>query len=353
MPLNRRNRVGLGLMAVVAITLLWVATSRGNNPAPTSSFYVETDLVTNNVETNERLVNPWGIAYLKRGPFWINDNGTGFSSVYFGDATPYFAVSIPPPGATSSAPTGIVSNDQRSHFDNDKFIFATEDGTISGWNPSHGLRAQLKVDHSGGGAVYKGLALGATRGGTFLFATNFKSGAIDVFDSNYGDVNSPGHEFRDPLLPDDYAPFGITNINGQLWVTYALRDASGRDDTAGPHHGFIDVFTTQGDLVGRFASGGALNSPWGMAVAPKNFGRFSRDLLVGNFGDGTINAYDMQTGAMTGQLADQDGNPIVIDGLWGLIFGNGGEAGSTSTLFFTAGPNRETSGLFGRLEARG
>ena len=338
----------------MAVLVLWATSLRGSTRAQAGSYYVETDLATNHVATNERLINPWGIAWLKDGPFWINQNGSGFSSVYFGDGTYYFTVTIPPPpqGRSPSTPTGITANGNSGDFQGDQFIFACEDGTISGWSPKVGLKAQLRVDNSGTGAQYYGLAPGSSRGATFLFATNFKSGAIDVFDSKYAAVQpSSGGYFHDPDLPAGYAPFGISNMDGRLWISYALRSASDFEEVPGPGHGFIDIFDTDGVLVGRFASGGVLNSPWSMVVAPDHFGQFSRTLLVGNFGDGTINAFDRETGETKGQLTDELGNPVVIEGLWGLIFGNGGYAGPTNTLFFSAGSNHGTNGKFGRIQA--
>jgi len=334
-------------------SVLGVISLPGSTNAPKGSYYLETVLATNHVSTNERLINPWGITYLNGGPFWINENHTGFSSVYFGDGTYYFTVTVPPPqgGKSPSEPTGVAANASTVDFEGDRFIFASEDGTISGWAPKIGLKAQLRVDRSAIGAVYDGLALGSNRRGTCLFATNFGSGSIDVFDSKYSEVqHKSGEYFHDPELPEGYSPFGITNINGQLWISYALRSTSESEYVPGPGHGLIDVFDTEGALLSRFASGGALNCPWSMVVAPNHFGPYSRSLLVGNFGDGTINAFNLKTGQWEGRLTDASGNPIVIEGLWGLVFGNDGYAGPSNTLFFTAGANDETGGKFGRIQ---
>jgi len=235
------------------------------------------------------------------------------------------------------------------------FIFATEDGTISGWNPNADLtHAVLAVDRSGvgAGAVYKGLAIGSNDSGTFIYATNFRFGTVEMFDSNFNLFLS----FTDsklantcPLPNQCYAPFGIQNIGGNLYVTYALQDVAHHDDVSGPAHGFVDIFDTNGNLIQRLVSHGRLNSPWGLALAPADFGRFSNDLLVGNFGDGRINAIDPKNGAFLGQLSEQPGNPITIDDLWGLAFGNGASAGGTNELFFTAGINDEADGLFGKI----
>jgi uncharacterized protein (TIGR03118 family) len=236
------------------------------------------------------------------------------------------------------------------------FIFATEDGTISGWNPFvDSTHAILAVDRSqvGLGAVYKGLASGSHNNQGFIYATNFRFGTVEMFDAQFHLVTS----FTDatlastcPLPGQCFAPFGIRNINGNLFVTYALQKPGKHDDQEGPGNGFVDIFNTAGNLLSRFASQGTLNSPWGLALAPANFGPFSNHLLVGNFGDGRINAFALPTGSFSGQLADERGSPIKISGLWGLTFGNGSLAGDTNKLFFTAGINEESDGLFGRIE---
>jgi uncharacterized protein (TIGR03118 family) len=238
------------------------------------------------------------------------------------------------------------------------FPFSTEDGTISGWNPSvDPINAILAVDRSGVGAggVYKGLALGGSGGADFVYATNFRFGTVEMFNAQFQLV----HSFTDPALASDcplpgqcFAPFGTQNIGGKLYVTYALQDAAKHDDVAGPGNGFIEVFDTQGHLLSRFASHGTLNSPWGIALAPSDFGQFSGDLLVGDFGDGRINAFDLQTGGFVGQLANKMGKPITINGLWGLAFGNDGQAGASDELFFASGLNDEADGLFGKIVAQ-
>jgi len=243
------------------------------------------------------------------------------------------------------------------------FIFSTEDGTISAWNS--GTSAVLKVDNSavpspGSGAVYKGLALANNGGADFLYATNFHAGTIDVFDSSFHQVTLASGAFTDHKIPKGFAPFGIQSVTvpgtsqSVLFVTYAKQDADKHDDVAGKGNGFVDVFDTSGNLLQRVASRGALNSPWGIAVAPSNFGKLSGDLLVGDFGDGRINAFRLPQGrshkfASAGQLMNVQGKPIKISGLWGLAFGNGAGAGPTNTLFFTAGTNHEADGLFGTL----
>jgi uncharacterized protein (TIGR03118 family) len=333
-----------------------------------SAAYLQTNLVSDLPgvanTTDPNLVNPWGIVASSSSAFWIADNGTGLSTLYNGSGTPQsLVVTIPPPagGTSTAAPTGIVFNSTTDFSVSSggktgtaAFIFATEDGTISGWSPKvNATNAILEVDNSavGPGAVYKGLALGNnTANGNLLFATNFRAGTVDVFDKNFKSVNLGATAFTDTTLPAGFAPFGIRNIGGKLYVTYAMQNDVKHDDVAGPGNGFIDVYDTNGNLVQHFASGGTLNSPWGLAVAPSNFGTLSNDLLVGNFGDGLINAFNATTGDFIGQLQGTNGNTVHIDGLWGLNFGNGASAGPTNTLFFTAGINGERNGLFGSLQ---
>jgi uncharacterized protein (TIGR03118 family) len=265
-----------------------------------------------------------------------------------------------PPNPTPAAPTGLVFNPTTTFLVPGTdlpatFIFDTEDGTISAWTGglSPADEAVLAVDKSPG-AVYKGLAFGTNPQGIFLFATNFRAGTIDVFapdgSSSFRAATSqevPGN-LTDPGIPDGYAPFGIQNIGGVLFVTYALQNAQKHDDVAGQGHGFVDMFDTDGDLLKRFVTHGQLNSPWGVARASFTFGDLSADILVGNFGDGTINAYDASTGNFRGTVRDVNNKPLVIDGLWTLTLG-GGKNSNPNTLYFTAGPNGETDGLFGTI----
>jgi uncharacterized protein (TIGR03118 family) len=334
--------------------------------------YVQTNLVSDIAgvarNTDANLVNPWGIALGPNTAIWVADNGSGVATVYnrkgqpFPSGTP-LVVTIPPPAGspagTTAAPTGAIFNDTSDFVVSESgmsgpslFVFATEDGTISGWNPNVDVNnAILEVDNSGSGAVYKGLALLSNKSGDFLAATNFHNGTVDVFDGSFGPATLAG-SFTDPNLPAGFAPFGIRNISGELFVSYAKQNAEKHDDVAGPGNGFVDIFDTDGNLVRRFASAGTLNSPWGLVLAPKHFGRFSEDLLVGNFGDGRINAFDPHTGEFLGQLENEDENPITISGVWALVFGNGTQAGgSRKTLFFSAGIADEQHGLFGTIQA--
>ncbi|MDE3065949.1 MAG: TIGR03118 family protein [Verrucomicrobiota bacterium] len=307
--------------------------------------------------TDTNLLNPWGIAFSATGPFRISDNHSGLSTVYDGTGTPQsLVVAIPPPagGAPPAAPTGIVFNNTTNFIVASnaaaKFIFATEDGTLSAW--ASGTDAVLKVDNSASSAIYKGLALGSANGSNYLYATDFHDGKVDVFDEEFNPVAWPG-AFTDTNIPAGFAPFGIQTIGTNVFVTYAKQDANAEDDVAGPGYGYVDIYDTGGNLVKRFISNGALNSPWGMAVAPANFGLFAGQLLIGNFGDGTINAFDPASGTLVSTLKDTNGAPIAIDGLWGLKFGNGGSGGDTNTLYFTAGIAAggavEDHGLFGSL----
>src|SRR5579871_242349 len=314
--------------------------------------------------TDANLVNSWGMVLGINGGIWISDNRSGKATTYDGTGTPIPSaspqvVTIPAPGSNAgkSSPTGIATNDTNgfvitAHGKSAPSIelFATEDGTIAGWNGTlDPTNAVIAVDNSNSGAVYKGLALGFSEAGAFLFATNFHTGTIDVFDSKFQPV-SPQSGFKDPQIPAGYAPFGISAINGDLYVTYALQNSEKKDDAPGPGRGFINIFDTNGNLVKRFTSQGQLNSPWGMAWAPfEGFGAFDNALLVGNFGDGSVNAFDFDSGDFLGSVSDASGMPIQIPEIWALQFGLGVTGTSSSTLFFTAGISDEQHGLFGAL----
>ncbi|MEO8812202.1 MAG: TIGR03118 family protein [Caulobacteraceae bacterium] len=306
------------------------------------------------------LINPWGISYAPTGPFWVSDNNSGVSTLYDGAGGKVpLTVNIPPPNGAGGAgtPTGQVFNGVAGDFrvsaggasGATSFIFATEDGTISAWAPSLNFtNAILAVDNSNGGAgaVYKGLAIGSSGGGQFLYAANFRAGDVEVYDNHFNQVKT----FTDPGVAAGYAPFNTQILGGELFVTFALQNAAKHDDVSGPGHGYVDVFNLDGTFNRRLVSmGGAINSPWGLDIAPASFGSLAGDLLVGNFGDGTIGAFDPLTGAFKGDLLDAKGAPIVLGDLWGLITGNGARAGRTDTLYFTAGVQDEAHGLFGSL----
>jgi uncharacterized protein (TIGR03118 family) len=320
--------------------------------------YAVTDLVADvpgvAAKTDGNLVNGWGIASLATSPIWVSSNGKGVSTLYNGLGTP---VSPPSPVTIPSAngtghgvPTGITSNPSANDFllgaTNARFLWSTEDGAIAAWNG--GSTATIKFVATDG-AVYKGLALAANGTDFRLYAADFHNGKIDVLTSTFMPTTVAGG-FQDPRIPAGFAPFNIMNLQGNLYVAYAKREQDGDDEVAGPGLGFVDVFDADGFLIDRVASRGKLNAPWGMAIAPAGFGKFSNHLLVGNFGDGTINAYDLKNFTFAGQLHTSNGRVLVIDGLWGIAFGNGFQHQPTDTLFFAAGPNDESHGLYGKIE---
>jgi uncharacterized protein (TIGR03118 family) len=366
-------RTRLTLVAMVVLGALQLASA-----APVSADegdgggFLQTNLVSNlggAAHLDAHLKNPWGIVHGPTTPWWVSDNNGNVSTLYdqFGNLFPPapagpLVVNIPAPGSTTGgAPTGVVFNGTTDFVVTDGtksgaslFIFATEDGTIAGWSPGvNRTQAFIAVDKSQipnatNGAVYKGLAIATATTGQRLYATNFRAGTVDVYDAKWNPVTMK-NAFMDKRIPAGYAPFGIQAIGTSIYVTYALQNNVKHDDLSGAHRGFVDVFNTDGKLLKRLIRRGALNSPWGLALAPKGFGEFGGDLLVGNFGDGRINAYDVRSGEFEGTLRGANEKPIVIDGLWGLGFGNGATAGPTGTLFFAAGINGETDGLFGSL----
>jgi uncharacterized protein (TIGR03118 family) len=321
--------------------------------------------------TDPNLVNSWGLVTSATSPFWVCDAGTGLSTVYAASNTPGAGLgapnatvkpTVPGAGGSASGPcTGIVANTATTSFNistpanptprPSSFIFATEDGTISAWanavDPAH---AVMVVDNSSSKAVYKGLAIVATPTPQ-LYAANFRAGTIDVFDGSFKPVTLAAGSFTDPAIPTGYAPFNVWNLGGKLYVTYAKQDADKEDDVPGAGNGFVDVYDTSGKLLQHLIANGALNAPWGVAIAPATFGQFANNLLVGNFGDGMINAYDATSGAFAGTLKDANGKNIVIDGLWALLVGNGGNGGDKDSVFFTAGPGNEKHGLLGSIQA--
>jgi uncharacterized protein (TIGR03118 family) len=308
--------------------------------------------------TDTKLVNAWGIAFNPAGFVWVVNNGTNTSTLYDGNGVPQtLVVSIPAGSGGSAGPTGIVFNSstdfkvsQNGVTGASPFIFVGETGTISGWSPTVNRTAAIKVvDGGANGPRYKGLAISKYAGANYLYAADFRNNAIEVYDGSFTKVTLPG-SFRDPALPAGYAPFGIQAIGERIYVAYARQAPGGLDEAKGAGLGIINVFDTGGVFIKQLAMGGALNAPWGMAMAPANFGIFSNDLLVANSGDGKINAYNPSTGKLDGALGKADGTPIVIDGLWGLAFGNGINAQPIDTLFFTAGPSNKMHGLYGRID---
>ncbi len=322
----------------VILLLLAVAAPAAGSPIG----FVVSVLATNSTDAN--LVNPWGMASSAMSPIWIAANGTGTSVIYDGTGVKQgLTVTIPGDGSV----TGIAFANVAGAFNGDAFLFVSEDGTVSGWRGALGTNAEVLAlaDPTN---VYKGMAVANVSGNEYLYAADFHSGTIDVLK---GDTLAPdlAGNFIDPNLPSGYAPFDIQNLNGELYVTYAVQN--GNDDLPGPGNGIVDVFNLDGTLNRRLVTGGLLNSPWGLALAPAGFGDVGGDLLVGNFGDGRINAYDPLTGTYVETLVDTSSQPITLDGLWGLRFGNGGNGGDPLNLFFTAGPNGETGGMFGAIGA--
>ncbi|HEV2256685.1 MAG TPA: TIGR03118 family protein [Streptosporangiaceae bacterium] len=363
------------LLAGSALGLTGVAASASASSSIANSAYRQTNLVSDipglALHTDPNLRNSWGTSTGPGLPIWVSDNATGVATLYDGQGNPQsgpgnqpLVVRIPAPPSAGpgavGAPDGTVFNPTPDGFvvtkngvsAPAKFLFATEDGTIVGWNSAvDPTQAVIAVDRSTAtdqagdhGAVYKGLALVSTPTGKFLYATNFRFGTIEVFDSNFHQVNS----FTDPTVPAGFAPFGIHNIGGNLYVTFAKQDAAKHDDDAGPGNGFVDVFAPNGNLLQRLASQDRLNSPWGVTLAPVTFGAFGGDILVGNFGDGRINAFNPTTGQFLGQLRTH-GGPITISGLWGLRFPVGSLNATPNALYFTAGLNDEADGLFGDI----
>jgi uncharacterized protein (TIGR03118 family) len=379
-----RNLVRAG---VIAVCVFAGAAARADDDDRNNegNRYIVTKLVSDIAALgggviDPNLKNPWGVVFTPAvSPFWIADNANGKSTLYDGDgAIVPLVVTIPcPPTAGQgsscpqfSSPNGLVWNPTTSTTTGflvpltgkvASFIFDSEDGTISAWTGglSPADNAVLAVNNSLTpnatlGAVYKGLAVGVNVNGVFLFATNFRAGTVETYAPSpagsttgfYVQTSTDGG-FTDPNIPAGYAPFGIQNINGDLFVTYAKQNGPKHDDVAGRGNGFVDVFDTDGHLLRRFASRGTLNSPWGVARASFAFGRFSGKILVADFGDGKINVFESD-GTFVDQLRDTDGKTIAIDGLWTLTLG-GGAKSSSDTLYFTAGPNGQTDGLFGTI----
>jgi uncharacterized protein (TIGR03118 family) len=299
--------------------------------------------------TDGNVVNAWGLTAGPSTPWWISDNETGKATLYNASTNtiPSLVVDV------AGGPTGLVFNGDTASFlvggTAARFIFASEDGKIRAWILGASA-AVVEADRSNVDASYKGLATGETGSGPRLFAADFHNARIDVFDGSWNFVPNSG--FADPGLPEGYAPFGIQTIGSRVFVAYAKHDEEEEDEEeAGQGLGFVDAYDTSGHLLGRVAQHGQLNAPWGLALAPSSFGRFGGDLLVGNFGDGQINAYRQVGGRFehAGELRGPNGKSLAIDGLWALEFGNNSSAGSSDTLFFTAGPDEETHGLFGSI----
>jgi uncharacterized protein (TIGR03118 family) len=342
---------------------------RGDHP---DQFYTNKRLVSNGAFpanfVDPHLKNAWGVAFNPQGFVWVADADGNVSTLYDGTGQPSpppptptpLVVAIPGPDGTPGNPTGIVFSGGNDFAVTKggvtgfaRFIFATEQGNLAGWAPNVDATHAVFVPKDPADteeASYKGLALSGNGTTHLLYAANFLQGRVDVFDGAFKPVTVPGG-FRDSRLPAHYAPFGIQAINGDIYVTYAKQEKGGDEEVHGQGLGFVDVFDPDGRLLRRVASRGALNAPWGLALAPTSFGKFGGALLVGNFGDGTINAYGPLTGTWLGSLRDRNGNRIRVDGLWGMQFGNGILGQKTNQLYYASGPNEEEDGVYGVISA--
>ncbi len=366
--------------AVPALSAVALATGLALVPAATASAsnisgdaarvaVTQTNLVSDhalasdpNVLVDPTLVNPWGMSFgtgATPTPLWVSDNGQDASTLYRTGPTPPAFVKVPLTVAVPGRPTGQVFNPSASEFavkagdatGPAKFIFATESGWILGWNPNvpaANSTMATPAAHVPDG-VFKGLALASAKGSDFLYAADFAKGTIDVFDTSFA-MQDWKDAFRDPMIPEGYAPFNVQQLDGKLYVTYAKKKAGTIDDEAGPGHGFVDIYTTEGRLQKRLIQHGELNSPWGLAIAPSSWGPLAGTLLVGNFGNGRIHAYNAESGQSLGTIRDAMHEPITIDGLWGLMPGNG-VASDPQSVIFSAGPDDESHGLVGVLTA--
>ena len=335
---------------------------------PAANTYVQHNLVSDQAGAADfqdpNLVNPWGICTSATSPFWVSDTGTGLSTLYTSIGTPNATTKPAIPAnsttVTGGTPTGCVYNGTATAFmvtaggktGSPNFLFVTESGSISGWSSAvNAAQAIVAVDNSTARAVYKGMAIGTPTGGTpRIYAANFNSGKVETYDQTWAPVSLPG-AFTDPAVPAGFAPFNVWNLGGKLYVTYAKQDAAKKNDVASAGNGYVSVFDLNGALLIHLISAGNLNSPWGVAIAPANFGDFANDLLVGNFGDGAINVYNPATGAFIAQLQNAAGNAIHISGLWALAVGNGGNGGYPDAIYFTAGTGGQLHGLLGVLQA--
>jgi uncharacterized protein (TIGR03118 family) len=370
-----RPLAGLAALSACALVVAVPASLAGASVHDNNNFknqFRQTNLISNRTDQGAQVVdpnlqNPWGLAQGPATPLWVADNNAGVATIY--TITPGGATAantgnvVTLPGGRAStgdgpSPTGQVFNPTDDFTVTSTagsgpalFIFSAEAGQISAWSPAadpfKNKMATAQVEFSSPTAVYKGLTIAQAHGHDYLYASNFHDGTVDVFNSRFHKVHLQGH-FRDRNLPPGYAPFGIAELHGLLYVTYALQNAARHDDVSGPGHGFIDIYTNEGFFIKRLASRGTLNSPWGLTLAPDNFGPFGDRLLVGNFGDGMINVFGRFTGRFFGQLHNQAGNPIQIDDLWALKFGTQA-TGGTNTLLFSAGINDEKDGLVGAI----
>jgi uncharacterized protein (TIGR03118 family) len=356
MSSRRFRTIGVAAAGVLVAVAAAATAAQGRQAAGIYAVHaLVSDSGSSTAVTDASLVNAWGLSAGPTTPWWAANNGTNTSTLYSGTGAK-IALTVAVPGA----PTGTVFNGSAADFvvsENGKsgaarFLFATEGGTILGWTPAvNGTTAIAGADRSGAGAVYKGLAIANDR----LYATDFHNGRVDVFDASFKLIATSG--FKNAKVEKGFAPFGIQALDGNIFVTYAKQDAAAKDDVPVPGKAYVDEFTPDGQLVASVVNSGKkrapLNAPWGLALAPADFGSFAGDLLVGNFGNGRVSAYTQQGSKWVykGQLRVADGTPIAIDGLWAIAFGNGAGAGPKNTLYFLSGPSDEKHGLYGSITA--
>jgi uncharacterized protein (TIGR03118 family) len=333
--------------------------------AQSTQHYKQTNLVSDMPGvapvTDPNLVNAWGMSRSSSSPWWISDNGPGLATLYTGAGTIVpLVVTIPGADGGSGTPTGQVFNGttdfQLTPGNPARFIFVTEDGTVSGWNPAVSPTTAVVKVNTHSASVFKGVALAMAstdKGGTanFLYVADFRKGQVSVYDTSFHRVHMGDDAFEDEKIPHGFAPFNVQNIGGNLYVAFAQQDSAKHDEVDGAGLGYVDVFSPAGRLLHRLQHGSWFNGPWGMTQAPSDFGANSHNILVGQFGGGQILVFDPVTGQFKGPLNDATDKPIVIDGLWDIAFGSGGTSGPATTLFFSAGPGREQHGLFGSITA--
>ena len=350
----------------LSIALVGLSSLAAALAAQQPQHYTQTNLVSDTpgmaATTDPNLVNPWGLSRSSGSPWWISDNGPGLTTLYSGTgAAASLVVTIPPADSSTGAggtPTGQIFNGtsdfQLAPGAPAKFIFVTEDGTISGWNPNvNATSAVIKVNTKSE-SVFKGVAVATVVDPTlgafnFLYVADFRKGRVDVYDTSFHRVPLGEDAFQDERIPRGFAPFNVHNIGGNLFVAFAQQDSAKHDEVDGPGLGYVDVFAPTGHLLMSLQSGQWFNAPWGIAQASGDFGAYSHDILVGQFGSGQILVFDPINGRYKGNLVDSTNAPIAIDGLWGLAFGSGGGSGPANSLYFTAGPGGEQHGLFGTI----
>lgn len=351
------------ILTVASLSLFSLATT-----LRAQQHYTQTNLVSDipgmAAVTDSNLVNPWGMSRSSGSPWWVSDNGTGVSTLYAGTGAPAALVVTIPTGDANSSPTGTPTgqvfngtNDFQLTTNNPAlFIFVTEDGTISGWNPHVNATSAVVMVNTHSSSVFKGVAMATaptSSSGTanFLYVADFRKGRVAVYNTRFHRVSMGDDAFEDEDIPRGFAPFNVQNIGGNIYVAFAQPDSARHDEIDGAGLGYVDVFSPTGRLLHRLQHGQWLNAPWGMTQAPSDFGAYSHDILVGQFGGGQIDIFDPVTGRFKGMLNDASNKPITINGLWGIGFGNGGTAGPANTLFFAAGLDDESHGLFGTITA--